>query len=117
MTTTPAAAIRTAVAHTASAVTKAGLAALVAGAALTAGLGLAATPAAAVTGSLSCGSVVPTSVALQHALIGCQGDGLVIRASDITIDLNGHLISGPGTGTTASLGSGHGVAGQGFQRV
>lgn len=46
------------------------------------------------TASLSCGATVTTSVTLQADLIGCPGDGLLINADAVTIDLNGHTIAG-----------------------
>jgi parallel beta-helix repeat protein len=59
---------------------------------LTGWLGLAAGPALAQP--LGCGAVVTQSVTLAADLLDCQGDGLVIGASGITVDLNGHTISG-----------------------
>jgi parallel beta-helix repeat protein len=49
-------------------------------------------PASAQT--LACGDVVTSSVTLQADLLDCPGDGLVVGASGITIDLNGHTIAG-----------------------
>ena len=46
--------------------------------------------------SLSCGSVVTTDVRLGHDLVDCPVHGLVVGASGITIDLNGHTIDGGG---------------------
>jgi hypothetical protein len=46
--------------------------------------------------SLSCGSVVTTDVRLRHDLVDCPVHGLVVGASGITIDLNGHTIDGGG---------------------
>jgi parallel beta-helix repeat protein len=43
---------------------------------------------------LGCGSVVTRSVALTRDLLGCQGDGLVIGASGITVNLGGHTVAG-----------------------
>jgi hypothetical protein len=33
-------------------------------------------------------------VVLTHDLLGCRGDGLVVGASGITIDLGGHTVAG-----------------------
>jgi hypothetical protein len=52
-------------------------------------------PAHAAT-PLTCGSVVTTNVVLQNDITGCQGNGLVVARSEITIDLNKHLVSGVG---------------------
>ncbi|HEV2931190.1 MAG TPA: right-handed parallel beta-helix repeat-containing protein, partial [Propionibacteriaceae bacterium] len=53
---------------------------------------LAAGPALAQP--LGCGAVVTSSVTLAADLLDCPGDGLVVGASGITVDLNGHTISG-----------------------
>jgi CSLREA domain-containing protein len=55
------------------------------------------TPAAVPT-ALSCGEVVTSSVILTSDLVGCLGDGLVVGADSITIDLDGYTISGTGLG-------------------
>ncbi|WP_214408863.1 NosD domain-containing protein [Sphaerisporangium fuscum] len=44
-----------------------------------------------------CGTVLLTSVKLTEDLT-CTGDGLVIGADNVTVDLNGHTVSGSGTG-------------------
>jgi parallel beta-helix repeat protein len=49
-------------------------------------------PASART--LACGQVITTSVTLEADLLDCPGDGLVVGANGITIDLNGHTIAG-----------------------
>lgn len=46
------------------------------------------------TADLRCGSVLTTDTTLRHDLLGCVGDGLVIGADGIKIDLNGHRITG-----------------------
>jgi CSLREA domain-containing protein len=43
--------------------------------------------------TLACGDVVTTSIVLQNDLLNCLGEGLVIGAPDIEVDLNGHTIS------------------------
>jgi large repetitive protein len=64
------------------------------------GVVLAVVASATVTASagqaapIACGSVVTRSVVLTRDLIGCQGDGLVIGASGITVDLGGHTVAG-----------------------
>jgi hypothetical protein len=52
----------------------------------------AATSTASV--SLSCGATITTSVKLTKDLLNCAVDGLVVGANGITIDLNGHRITG-----------------------
>jgi hypothetical protein len=44
--------------------------------------------------ALTCGQTVTTSVTLTADITGCGGDGLIVGANGITINLNGHLISG-----------------------
>ena len=46
--------------------------------------------------ALECGSVVTHDVRLSRDLRDCTGNGLVVGADDVDIDLNGHLISGTG---------------------
>jgi parallel beta-helix repeat protein len=45
-----------------------------------------------------CGQVLTRSITLSNNLIGCPGDGLVIGAGGITIDLNGRAVEGTGLG-------------------
>jgi parallel beta-helix repeat protein len=65
--------------------------------------------------SLSCGEVVKESVKLSTNL-DCTGDGLIIGADGITIDLNGHTLKGPGAKSSkigAMLATSSGVTLQG----
>ena len=56
-------------------------------------------PASSVSADqVACGQVLTTSVTLGNSLSGCAGDGVVIGASGITVDLNGHSIDGVGLG-------------------
>jgi parallel beta-helix repeat protein len=56
-------------------------------------------PASSVSADqVACGQVVTTSVTLGNSLSGCAGDGLVIGASGVTVDLNGHSVDGVGLG-------------------
>jgi parallel beta-helix repeat protein len=64
------------------------------GLAVLATLGPAAAASAASSPVLSCGQTITTSVRLTQDLRDCPNDGLVVGASDITIDLNGHAITG-----------------------
>ena len=45
---------------------------------------------------LTCGSVITENVRLTRDLVGCPGNGLIVGANDVDIDLNGHLVSGVG---------------------
>ena len=46
--------------------------------------------------TVSCGQTLTTSTRLANDLAECQGDGLVVGAPDITIDLDGRTIDGTG---------------------
>jgi nitrous oxidase accessory protein NosD len=60
-----------------------------------AALALAAAPAQAKRPvTVSCGQTLTHSVKLANNLTDCPGDGLVIGADNITVDLNGHTIDG-----------------------
>jgi large repetitive protein len=62
-------------------------------------VGLAAGAIAAGTASaqtVSCGQVVTQSIRLSNDLVDCPGDGLVVAADGVTVNLNGHTIDGPG---------------------
>lgn len=61
-------------------------------------------PATAVTelSSASCGAKITGNLTLTNDLSKCAGDGLVVGADNITIDLNGHTLDG--TGNAASAG-------------
>jgi hypothetical protein len=70
------------------------------------GIGIGAMAAPAAMGYdiqpvlLTCGDVVTTNVTLAADIGPCAGDGLVIGAPHVTVDLNGHSITGkhqPGT--------------------
>ena len=45
-----------------------------------------------------CGQVLTGNITLTNDLVACAGDGLVIGAGGITVDLNGHLVQGTGLG-------------------
>ena len=64
--------------------------------------GSAGAPSAAPGGSLatreaSCAMRVTASFTVANDL-SCQGDGLVIAADNVTVDLGGHTLTGPGMG-------------------
>jgi parallel beta-helix repeat protein len=46
-----------------------------------------------------CGQVIRGSFSLSNSLLACGGDGLVVGAGGVTIDLNGHTIEGTGLGS------------------
>ena len=56
-----------------------------------------ALPAAnAVASHVQCGDVITQDTTLDSDLVDCPGDGIVIGASDVTLDLAGHTIDGTG---------------------
>jgi large repetitive protein len=55
------------------------------------GAALAASP-----GVLTCGAAVTASTVLRADITGCTGDGLVVTGDHVTLDLNGHTVSGDG---------------------
>jgi Right handed beta helix region len=61
-------------------------------AATAAALAVTASPAAA--DSVHCGQLITHSIRLGRDLIGCPGDGLVIGADHVTVDLGGHTLGG-----------------------
>ena len=48
--------------------------------------------------SVSCGQLITESALVTNDLLDCLGNGLVIGASGITLDLDGHTIDGTGLG-------------------
>lgn len=62
-----------------------------------------------VPATVSCGQTITQSTLVQNDLTGCGGDGLIIGAAGITLDLGGHLLEGSGQGA--------GVRNSGFDSV
>ncbi len=58
---------------------------------------------AAVPTAVTCGQVVVSSIIVTNHLVDCLGDGLVVGANNITIDLDGHIIDGMGQALTAGI--------------
>jgi parallel beta-helix repeat protein len=54
-------------------------------------------PAPAVAAGLSCGAILTQNTRLDRDLSCVTGDGLVVGADNIVLNLNGHAISGPAT--------------------
>ena len=65
--------------------------------------------AAPVPTAVTCGRVLTQSTLVTNDLIDCPGNGLVIGANDITVDLDGHTIDG--------IQSGVGILNSGFDNV
>ncbi len=74
-------------------------AAAIRGTAITAAIVALATvgTGAAVAGAVSCGQTITADTTLNGDLLDCPGDGLVIGADDVTLDLNRHTIYGDAT--------------------
>jgi parallel beta-helix repeat protein len=52
----------------------------------------------AAASGVRCGDAIATNTRLEADLVGCPADGIVIAADHVTLDLNGHRISGHGAG-------------------
>ena len=65
-------------------------------------LALSAAPAFAT--HVHCGDTIAQSTTLDSDLAGCPGDGLVIGAPNVTLDLGGHTISGDVGGGAPAAG-------------
>ena len=52
---------------------------------------------AAAVQQVSCGDTITTDTTLHHNLLNCPNNGIIIGADNVTLDLNGHTISGDGT--------------------
>jgi large repetitive protein len=61
---------------------------------LTAVVGAAQPAAGSPSATVSCGQTLTTSTTLANDLVDCPGNGLLVAADNITIDLNGHTIDG-----------------------
>src|SRR5688572_2702615 len=57
----------------------------------------------------SCGQVLTRSTTLTADLLNCPGDGLVIGANGVVLNLNSHTVDGVGLGV--------GIRNDGFDRV
>ena len=55
-----------------------------------------ASPASAA--HVNCGDVITQDTTLDSDLVNCPGDGVVIGADNMTLDLAGHTIDGAGAG-------------------
>lgn len=60
------------------------------------------------TASDLCGTTILANLTLDHDLT-CPGNGLIVGADGITINLNGHTIVGPGSGVGISVSNRTGV--------
>ena len=58
----------------------------------------AVTAAPAYASHVGCGSLITTDTTLDSDVGPCAGDGLIVAADDVALDLGGHTVSGAGTG-------------------
>jgi parallel beta-helix repeat protein len=58
---------------------------------------IAFTATSALANHVQCGDVITQDTTLDSDLIDCPGDGIVIGADSVKLDLNGHTIDGVGT--------------------
>ena len=67
--------------------------------------GTAAFPGTAAAAPLPCGTVITRSTTLTADVGPCPGDGLIIGANNVVLNLNGHTLSGTGgsSGVTAGI--------------
>ena len=66
-------------------------------------------PSKANGGGAYCGAYVTQDLTLQHDIYGCVDGGIIVAKSGVTVDLNGHTITG--------LGEGDGIAAAGVTGV
>jgi parallel beta-helix repeat protein len=71
--------------------------------ALAASTAIVLAPSPAQGAPLACGDVVTEDVILRRDITSCEGDGLVVGAGGITIDLGGHTISGSNSDDSAGI--------------
>jgi hypothetical protein len=57
--------------------------------------------------ALSCGQTITTNTTLDADLGPCGGNGVIVGADHVTLNLNGHRISGNGPGVTRGVSSNH----------
>jgi hypothetical protein len=71
-----------------------------------------AVPSAGALTVIRCGTKLKKSLTLDRNLLNCKGDGLVVAASNITIDLGGFMLGGDGKAGGAGI-----FLPDGFKRV
>jgi hypothetical protein len=52
---------------------------------------------------VQCGDVITQDTTLDSDLIDCPGNGITVAASDVSLDLNGHVVAGVGNGAGISV--------------
>jgi parallel beta-helix repeat protein len=63
----------------------------------------------ALANHVQCGDVITQDTTLDADLVDCPGDGLVIGADDVTLDLNGHTVDGDDDPRPPGLGCDTGI--------
>jgi parallel beta-helix repeat protein len=71
--------------------------------ALAAAMLLALSTGQALANHVQCGDMITQDTTLDSDLIDCPGDGLIIGADNITLDLNGHTIDGTAADDSAGV--------------
>ena len=66
-------------------------------------LSMVPTAAAFAAGPVHCGDVLTQDTVLKHDLTNCGGDGLIIGADGVKVDLNGHKIDGTDAAGSAGI--------------
>jgi parallel beta-helix repeat protein len=72
---------------------------------------IALSPGNAVASHVQCGDVITQDTTLDSDLVDCPGDGIVIGANDIALDLRGHTVRGDGTGLDEGIDNSAGFDG------
>jgi hypothetical protein len=72
-------------------------------------MALLALPAPAGAHGVACGTTITRSTTLRADLADCPGDGLVIGADNLTLDLGRHTVDGAGAGAGVRLAGHRGV--------
>jgi parallel beta-helix repeat protein len=66
-------------------------------------LTVALSPAPSAAAVLACGDAIVADTVLENNLLDCPGDGIVIGADGITLNLAGRIVDGTGGPTTAGI--------------
>jgi hypothetical protein len=66
--------------------------------------------------AVACGDTITADLTLTADLAGCPGDGLIVAADGVRLDLNGHVVSGSGAGTGITVDAANVSVVNGFVR-
>ena len=67
--------------------------------------------------AIGCGDTITTDVTLTADVTGCPGDGLIVAADGVRVDLNGHVVGGLGAGTGITVSGANVSVVNGFVRA